>query len=174
MGKAFFLCTKKLNFDTIRNKLNLLQYMANSEFKKDMEELVRLFTKLKQKADNKELYGFDAKQMKSIELFIQSYDLFKDEMNEEMLGEVGGPVKDMIKQMIEQLREELGEDDMLYSKPEPQEPRVITKDADSKVEVSPSLEEIDRMLALPDLPVDEMNRLLDERAKKIKKDNNEE
>lgn len=139
--------------------------MENDDFKKDIEDLVRLFKKMKNDADRTKIPGLEDDYIKNLELFIQSYDLVKDRLTDESVAHLPEPVKKMIRQMVKQLREELGDDLGLDS---------IVKESDEpkplkSVEVGPSLEEVDRMLLLPNLPDAEIDRLLDLRKNLVQK-----
>ena len=105
----------------------------------------------------------DNDQYKQIELFVKSYDMFKGNINEEMLKQFGEPIHDMLKELIRQMKEDLGEE-YLYSDIPKEEPKKKIESG-KKIEILPSLEEIDRMLQNPKLKSSEIDNLLDLRRK---------
>ncbi len=143
----------------------------NENFKKELDELVNLFRKLQKKLKGESIPGVDDSYVKNIELFLKSYESSRDQISDAMLQQMGQPVKDMIRHVIQQLKEELGDDlyyDLGIEREDDDEVEQLDTDDSKRIEVGPSLEEIDRMLAIQNLPMDEMNRLLDERAKLVK------
>ncbi|GAB4282793.1 MAG: hypothetical protein Kow0068_07500 [Marinilabiliales bacterium] len=136
--------------------------MDKDEFKKDLEEIVRLFKLLKAKAEKMNYIDMDSDQYKQLELFVKSYDMFKGNINEEMLKQFGAPIHDMLKELIRQLKEDLGEEYLYQNLQEEPEKSIEEK---KKVEVLPTLEEIDRLLQNPKLSAKEIDNLLDLRRK---------
>ncbi|MDP3462614.1 MAG: hypothetical protein Q8S18_07485 [Bacteroidales bacterium] len=128
--------------------------MEQDEFRKNIDELFRLFKKLLEKHPTGEIDGINRFQFEQLRLFLQNYDLVKDQLAIEMMGPMNEPMKQMLQMFLKQLREELGEE------AEPAE-----------VEISPVSEEykdvqrIDEMLKSPGLSQSEIDRLLDERSK---------
>jgi len=128
--------------------------MEQDEFRKNIDELFRLFKKLLEKHPTGEIDGINRFQFEQLRLFLQNYDLVKDQLAIEMMGPMNEPMKQMLQMFLKQLREELGEE------AEPAE-----------VEISPVSEEykdvqrIDKMLKSPGLSQSEIDRLLDERSK---------
>lgn len=138
--------------------------MEKEEFKKDLEEIIKLFTKLKEKAKKTGYMSLDDMHYKQIEMLVQSYDMVKDNINEQMLSRFGEPIKDMMKEMINHLQEELG-DEYLYGMQSETIENIVIDKADNVIEIGPSLEEIDRMLESSNLSDQQINELLDLRAK---------
>lgn len=127
--------------------------MDNEELKKQLDELFRLFNKLMEKHPIEDVPGINRMQLEQMRLFLKNYQLMKDQISMEMMGQMNEPVRQMIGMFIKQLREELGEDE--YTESAVIEP----------VKNTDNLEEIDAMLRRPGLAEEEINRLLDERAR---------
>lgn len=127
--------------------------MDNEELKKQLDELFRLFNKLMEKHPIEDVPGINRMQLEQMRLFLKNYQLMKDQISMEMMGQMNEPVRQMIGMFIKQLREELGEDE--YTESTVIEP----------VKKTDNLDEIDAMLRRPDLAEEEIDRLLDERAR---------
>lgn len=127
--------------------------MDNEELKKQLDELFRLFNKLMEKHPIEDVPGINRMQLEQMRLFLKNYQLMKDQISMEMMGQMNEPVRQMIGMFIKQLREELGEDE--YTESTVIEP----------VKKSDNLDEIDAMLRRPGLAEEEIDRLLDERAR---------
>lgn len=126
--------------------------MDNEAFKKQLDELFRLFNRLMEKHPIDEVPGINRMQLEQMRLFLKNYELMKDQITFEMMGQMNEPVRQMIGMFIKQLREELGEED--YTE-------VTFVPPATKPD---SLEAIDEMLRRPGLSEEEIDRLLDERA----------
>ncbi|HBS87818.1 MAG: hypothetical protein A2W91_11115 [Bacteroidetes bacterium GWF2_38_335] len=141
--------------------------MDKDAFKRDLEEIIRLFKLLKEKAKKTGYLNIDDMHYKQIEMLVQSYDMVKDNINEQMLSQFGEPIKDMMQEMIEHLREELGEEH-LYSSQAQSSSHSISENASTEdkkvIQIGPSLEEIDRILSSTNLSDKEINKLLDLRV----------
>ena len=127
--------------------------MDNEELKKQLDELFRLFNKLMEKHPIEDVPGINRMQLEQMRLFLKNYQLMKDQISMEMMGQMNVPVRQMIGMFIKQLREELGEDE--YTESTVIEP----------VKKTDNLDEIDAMLRRPGLAEEEIDRLLDERAR---------
>ncbi|MBN2681911.1 MAG: hypothetical protein JXR58_05350 [Bacteroidales bacterium] len=137
--------------------------MEKDEFKQDLEQIIKLFGKLKEKAKKTGYMSLDDMHYKQIEMLVQSYDMVKDNINEQMLSRFGEPIKDMMKEMINHLQEELG-DEYLYEMQSEKTVNQTKEIADKVIQIGPSLEEIDRMLQSSNLSDQQINELLDLRA----------
>lgn len=130
--------------------------MHDEEFKKELDELFRLFKKLVEKKDLDDVPGVDKFMLQQFQFFFNNYDNMKDQIADQLQGQFGDSVKEMVKTLVQQLKEELDEDIMLNL--EEEEPVVqITEVGDTRLE-------IDEMLKNPDLTEDQINELLDKRA----------
>lgn len=131
--------------------------MHDEEFKKELDELFRLFKKLVEKKDLDDVPGVDKFMLQQFQFFFNNYDNMKDQIAEQLQGQFGDSVKDMVRTLVQQLKEEL-DDDVLLNLEEEEEPKVqIAEVGDTKTE-------IDEMLKNPDLTEDQINELLDKRA----------
>ncbi|KAF0131511.1 MAG: hypothetical protein FD155_35 [Bacteroidetes bacterium] len=129
--------------------------MENEEFKKQIDELFRLFNKLMEKHPMDEMPGINKMQIEQMRLFLKNYEFMKDQITYEMMGQMNEPVKQMIGMFIKQLRDELGENDW------------ETTEEVKLPEKSVSIAAIDEKLRKPGLTEVEIDRLLDERAQLV-------
>lgn len=129
--------------------------MENEEFKKQIDELFRLFNKLMEKHPMDEMPGINKMQIEQMRLFLKNYEFMKDQITYEMMGQMNEPVKQMIGMFIKQLRNELGENDW------------ETTEEVKLPEKSVSIAAIDEKLRKPGLTEVEIDRLLDERAQLV-------
>lgn len=132
--------------------------MQDEEFKKELDELFRLFKKLVEKKDLNEVPGVDKFMLQQFQFFFSNYDTMKDQIADQLQGQFGDSVKDMVKTLVQQLKEELDEDDLLNITLVEEEPIVSIEG------VSESTAAIDELLKNPDLTEEQINELLDKRA----------
>ena len=132
--------------------------MEDDKFKKDLDELFRLFKKLVDSDKVDEVPGVDRFMISQFQMFFRNYDTMKDQIADQLHGQFGDSVKDMVRTLVEQLKEELDEDELLRFEEEEVEPAVLID------EVGNSVKEIDEMLKNPDLTEEQINELLDKRA----------
>jgi len=131
--------------------------MEHDDFKKQIEELFRLFKKLMEQYPDEDLPGISKFQMEQLKLFLSNYESMKDQISMEMMGPVNEPMRQMLGMFIKQLREQLGEDDHVIETAQEPVKQLNTEEL--------SVEIIDQMLARPGLKPEEIDRLLDERAR---------
>ena len=131
--------------------------MHDEEFKKDLDELFRLFKKLVDKKDLDDIPGVNKFMLQQFQFFFNNYDTMKDQIADQLQGQFGDSVRDMVRTLVQQLKEELDEDDLLQGAEEP--PPVIEISS-----VGNTKDEIDEMLKNPDLTEEQINELLDRRA----------
>ena len=139
--------------------------MENDEFKKDIEELFRLFNKLMERYPEENMPGIDKAQFEQLKLFLRNYESMKDQISMQMMGPVNEPMRQMLRMFIKQMKEELGEDDFLR---EAEQDEIPVKRQTMPVEKGDPIEQIahiDAMLSRPGLKNEEIDRLLDERAR---------
>lgn len=124
-------------------------------FNKNLDLLIKLFKKLKERTSLDELHGIDKTFYQNFEYLLGNYEHMRDQLSEELLEKFGEPVKGMIASLVEQLKSELGDDfDEIENAQEEKE-----------IEVPGDLREIDEMLKKPGLSGEEIDKLLDERSK---------
>lgn len=132
--------------------------MEDENFKKDLDELFRLFKKLVEKKDLNEVPGVDKFMLQQFQFFFSNYDNMKDQIADQLQGQFGDSVKDMVRTLVAQLKEELDEDELLTFDEVVEEPIVQIE------EVGLNIAKIDELLTNPDLTEDQVNELLDRRA----------
>ncbi|MDO8896609.1 MAG: hypothetical protein Q7V19_03095, partial [Bacteroidales bacterium] len=83
--------------------------MEQEDFKKQIEELFRLFNKLMEQHPMEDIPGINRFQFEQMKMFLKNYDTMKDQISFEMMGQMNEPMKQMIGLFIKQLKRELGE-----------------------------------------------------------------
>lgn len=132
---------------------------SNRSFHENLDLLIKLFKKLKEKTSLDEMKGIDKSFYQNFEYLINNYENMKDQISEELLDKFGEPVKDMIAGLVEQLKNELGDDyEAVLEFDSIEEPGEKSAPADD-------VGQIDEMLSNPDLTEEEINKLLDQRSK---------
>ncbi|HMM11064.1 MAG TPA: hypothetical protein PKE03_03105 [Bacteroidales bacterium] len=127
--------------------------MENNEFRRQIDELFRLFNKLMERYPMEDMPGLDRMQLEQMKIFLRNYEQMKDQISFEMMGQVNEPMRQMISLFIKQLKEELGEEDLVDDNP----PQAVTQ--------GKTIQEIDALLSRGGLSEDEIDKLLDERAR---------
>ncbi len=130
--------------------------MKNEEksFKKNLDLLIKLFKKLKDKTPLEEMPGIDKNMYQNFDIFLKNYETMRDQISEELLMNFGEPMKKMIADLVDQLKNELGEE--------------IEEDSADYIEIQElkrDINQIDELLKNPGLSEEEINHLLDERSK---------
>jgi hypothetical protein len=126
--------------------------MENDDLKQNIDELFRLFKRLIEEHPVDEMPGVNKFQYEQLKLFLQNYESMKDHLSLEMMGQMNEPMRQMLAMFVKQLREQLGED--VAEAHTPQQ-KIMQLD----------VQRIDEMLRNPNLSEEEINKLLDERAK---------
>lgn len=128
-------------------------------FNENLDLLIKLFKKLKEKTSIDDLHGIDKSFYKNFEYLLSNYENMRDQLSEELLDKFGEPVKGMIASLVDQLKTELGEEIGDLESEEEEKKEII---------VPGDLSKIDEMLKDPNLSEEEVNKLLDERSKLAK------
>ena len=134
--------------------------MTDDNFKKDLDELFRLFKKMVETKSLDEVPGVDKFMLQQFQMFFSNYDTMKDQIARQLQGQFGESVKHMVKTLVQQLKEELDEDVLLNIQQQEEEikpPVEIDR-------VGNDIRKIDEMLLNPDLTEEQINELLDRRA----------
>lgn len=141
-------------------------------FKKKLDQLIKLFRKLKDKEDVKNMPGVDPMMYQSFELFLNNYDMMKDQITDDLLNQFGDQMQYMVSSLVEQLKDQLG-DDIDLEEDEQELVRDIRNEPLPKIEVQEGeteedvlkkkLEMIDQKLKTPGLSAEEMDHLLEQR-----------
>lgn len=132
--------------------------MEDENFRKDLDELFRLFKKLVENKSTDEIPGVDKFMLQQFQVFFSNYDTMKDQIAQQLQGQFGDSVKNMVHTLVQQLKEELDEDPFLQFEEVVEEPLLALD------EVGNDIKAIDEMLTNPDLTEDQINDLLDKRA----------
>ena len=145
--------------------------MENEDFKKQIDELFRLFRKVMEKYPPDDVPGMDKAQMEQLKAYLTQYDSIKDQFSVEMFGMMDNDMaRQFISLLINKLREQLGEDADVDELPENS-----IKDVEFKEKAFESLQTgenyqtlidaIDAQLKNPNLTDEEIDILLDKRQK---------
>lgn len=136
--------------------------MEDESFKKDLDELFRLFNKLIKDKSIDDVPGLNTAMLKQFEFFFSNYDTMKDQLIYQLQGQYGDSVKEMVRTLVKQLREEVGEDDFLIIEDETEEP--LIEEELQKIEGKTEREKIDELLKNGKLTEEQINKLLDKRS----------
>lgn len=150
--------------------------MSDRSFKENLDLLIRLFKKLKDKSSIEDIKGIDKNFYFNFEYLLNNYEMMKDQISEELLDKFGEPVKDMIAGLVEQLKDELGEEEWLKMESEEsdeldeieEEPVISIENVEKPVsfdEINESIRKIDEKLKKGGLSEEEVNKLLDQRTR---------
>lgn len=118
----------------------------DNAFSKDLDKLIELFKKFKEKTVEEDIPGFNKQFFQSFDLIVNNYDMIKNQLSDDYFKQISEPLKQMIQDMILQLQQELGED------------------LQTKTEVNNTIKEIDELLKKPGLSNTEVDELLDKRT----------
>ena len=139
--------------------------MEDESFKKDLDELFRLFNKLIKDKSIDDVPGLNTGMLKQFEFFFSNYEGMKDQLMYQLQGQYGDSVKEMVRTLVKQLREEVGEDDFLSLEEEAEiieEPQIETEL--QQIVGKTEREKIDELLKKPGLTEKQVNELLDKRS----------
>lgn len=143
--------------------------MANEEINKQMEELFRLFKKMMEKYPPDSMPGIDKAQAEQLKMMMSNYEGMKVSMSSDMFGIFDEETtKKILARLIEQLRAQLGED----ADYQEEEKLSIVDVKEKEFEQLPTedryvslIDAIDTELKKPGLSMEEIDNLLDKRAK---------
>ncbi len=119
--------------------------MADNDFKNNLDELIEVFKRLKNKDYFKTMLNNDA-QLKNIEMLINNYDFIKNNIPDDIQEDLGGNIKELIIDLTKQLKQELGDIDTEENK-----------------EYFNDIDMIDNILTSRNLSENKINELLDKR-----------
>ena len=147
--------------------------MSDRSFKENLDLLIKLFKKLKNKSSLDEIKGIDKNFYFNFEYLLNNYENMKDQISDELLDKFGEPVKEMIAGLVEQLKDELGEEELIKMEAdefeEIEEDPILNIEEDlqptSFDEINESIKKIDEKLSKGGLSEEEINKLLDQRMK---------
>jgi hypothetical protein len=144
--------------------------MEDEKFRHDLDELFRLFKKLMEEKSMDDIPGVDKQMLQQFQFFFSNYEQMKDQIAYQLQGQFGESVKEMVHTLVKQLREELGEEFDFIEAEEEEIPKVdisIAKESDI-ITNDQKIRKIDELLSNPDLTQEQIDELLDERAKLTK------
>jgi DNA mismatch repair ATPase MutS len=119
----------------------------NKSLREQLDNLVELFKKLREKANEEQFGHLDKTFFNNIDLLVNNYELFKRNFSDEVLNEISEPIQKLIVQAVDHLKAELGEPDA------------------NQIELRSDIDRIDELLQNPNLSIDEIDNLLDKRRK---------
>lgn len=139
---------------------------SNESFEKDLEQLIRLFKKIKNKSDKDQFAHLDPAFAQNLDFIINNYEMVKNNIPKEMFNQMGLPFQQLMREFIKQMQEELGEEELseeeLYEPEEEQEEIPEQKKEENQPHAG-KLEKIDARLKTTGLSSEEIDRLLDMR-----------
>ena len=124
--------------------------MEDENFRKELEDLFKLFRRLIEKEASEGLQDMDPQQLEQLKAFMAQFDDVKEKLRVEQVH-VDPFSKMMVSSLLQQLREQLGPDALIDDEPEQQ------------IEEANTVEAIDEMLKNPNLSDQEIDDLLDKR-----------
>ena len=131
----------------------------NKTFRENLDKLIELFKKIKEKSKNKYVNDMDKSLLMNFDMLINNYEMIKNNVPDEVLNEMGEPIKKYISEIIERLKTELEEN----SKDDVETVNEI-------IEIENSVEQIDELLKTPNISTNKIDELLDQRQQiKIEK-----
>ena len=146
--------------------------MENEDFKKQIEELLRLFKKVIEKYPLDDVPGIDKSQLEQLKRQLDNYEEYKDPFSIELPGMADNEMaRRFISLMISRLREQLGEDaNVVNDSPivEVEKKEMAYESLQTGENYQSLLDSIDAQLRNPDISEEEMDKLLDKRQKLIK------
>lgn len=122
---------------------------SRKSFVKDLDMLIDLLKKLKEKFGQGYRNKVDQSFFDSFEQILLNYNCIKDDVSEKLLDQFGEPIQHLVSQMVNELNVELDE----------------AESQDYNIQMD--LKRIDELLASPEVLDDEINRLLDRRSELI-------
>ena len=114
--------------------------MDDKNFKSDLDKLIHLFKKLRQKSVFETMIK-DKEQIKNLDMIIDNYDMIKDNIPDSIAESLGEPIKQLILMLTEQMKDEMDTID----------------NSDNELDI------IDNILGEGNLSNDDINNLLDRR-----------
>lgn len=142
--------------------------MEDENFKKDLEDLFKLFNRLVEQESLEDVPGVDPQQIEQLKQFVSQFNEIKDSLRMEQIH-VDPFSRMMVSALVKQLREQLG--------PDPEEHQALTAEdivnqreeelkalSDEKQRDVSIIETIDEQLKNPNLTDEEIDALLDRRS----------
>ena len=134
---------------------------SNHSFEKDLEQLIKLFKKIRERTSTGEFAHLDPMFIQNLDFMINNYEMVKNSIPPEALDQMAAPFQAILRQFIDKLKQELGED---FDTEEPDVPELN----EERKELLNDVQKIDMMLKNPGLSEEEINALLDKRSNLMK------
>mgnify|MGYP006296054509 CR=1 FL=1 len=146
----------------------------NKSFSEKLDRLIKLFKKIKKRAENKNLEGIDRSFFSNFEMIVNNYESIKDTLSDDILNQIGEPFKQIIEEMIEKMEHEITQAENTGQKNgdftlDTEKDDIFTPpgyDGENKKNKSTEQEikEIDNELKNGSLSIEQINDLLDRRS----------
>jgi predicted DNA binding CopG/RHH family protein len=141
---------------------------TSDSFEKDLEQLIRLFKKIKDKSRAEQFSHLDPAFAQNLDFIISNYEMVKNNMPKELFSQMGLPFQQMMREFINHLKHELGEDFEEYDglDEELANEDLVSESSDigeAGEDIANEIKAIDTRLQKPGLSEDEINNLLDKR-----------
>jgi hypothetical protein len=139
---------------------------SNENFEKDLEQLIRLFKKIKDKTKAEDFSHLDPAFAQNLDFIINNYEMVKNNIPKEMFSQMGIPFQQMMREFIKHLKTELGEDyneEELITEDEVEEDLSDDTDDVQIIKASEEIKKIDAALKKPGLSAEQIDKLLDRR-----------
>ena len=120
-------------------------------FIESLDYLVDLLKQLKEKIIRETVDQLDDSFSKNLDMIVKNYNVIRNDYSKELTEQFSEPVKKMVYQLIDQVSDELEEINERNTK------------------VMGDLRRIDQLLGSDNLPIEEMDRLLDKRSELLPK-----
>lgn len=130
----------------------------NQSFSEDLDRLISLFKRIKDKMNRQQYQGIDKTFVQNIDIMISNYETIKGNISPEMLNSMGEPIHKMMTLLIEQINAEYG--NILGEELNQVQTQAPQKSISENVEI----EHIDAMLKRGGIRPEEIDKLLDLRA----------
>jgi hypothetical protein len=137
----------------------------SDSFERDLDQLIRLFKKVKTKTASEHFAHLDPAFMQNLDFIINNYEMVKGNIPKEMFGQMGIPFQQLLKEFIKQMKQELGDD---FGDDIVGETAIESSTNSEKAELANDIEKIDLTLKNPGLSEEEIDALLDKRSDLIR------
>jgi hypothetical protein len=124
-------------------------------FEKDLNELIRLFKKIREKINTDQFAHLDPFFAQNLDFIINNYEMMKHSIPQELIAQMGPSLQQLMHEFIKQLKNEFGE--------ELNTEQSDNKGSSDKLELFDDIRKIDERLRNPGLSDEEINKLLDQR-----------
>ncbi|NCA84678.1 MAG: hypothetical protein EOM83_03795 [Clostridia bacterium] len=146
--------------------------MENNNFKKDLDQLIRIFKRLKNRSQEDHFSHLGPAFTQNLDFIINNYEMVRNQIPQEMLAQMGAPFQQMLHQFIQQMKNELGDDFYLEEDDSetPASQPIITPPAAAKtteIDFTAEVAAIDKQLKSPGLTEAQVDALLDRRNQLI-------